>query len=346
MDNVLFSYKVDALKPSALLSGKPELFSKLKDREISPFVTLNGEAAFNGKQVEVETLVSDDATRSFGRVSLESVGAIVNRLDRLVKLDEMPAEWQDAMPASINENELRSLVFRKHRVQEEVLGPLDLGMPTQLINSFLDIDAFIHNNPSDSYILKPTSGTFGKGIFKLRASEIADHVASNDGFGKLIIQPAYDFSLPLPSSVKPFDKRSSEEFDLFSASEDTKELRMYTFYSSQETAVFPVGRMMKDGVDNWFFMDPDSLPEKLTTDAKNVAERAARLTGSRAVFAALDMAYGKIGDEEPGYQIVELNGRMPYLIGYDKHPVVADILRDRFADQIQQTVQANSDKIQ
>jgi len=347
MNTALFSYKVDALKPGGLLSGKPELFKKLEERDVTPLVTLNGESAFSGDAVEVNKLITDSTVRSIGKESLQEVGIIVNRLDRSVKMDEMPTPWQDSMPPIMNENALRSLVFRKHRVQNEVLKPLGLGMPTRLIDSYLDIDAFLQEHPDSFYIVKPTSGTFSKGVKRVAASEVADYISENQGFGKLIIQPAYDFSLPFPDTVKPYDASSAEDFAALNNDRSmTKELRMYGFYSPEVTATFPVARAMKDGVDNWFFVDPDSLPPELEINVKKVMGRAAQLTGSRAIYAAYDVAYGNRENTDPEYQTVELNGRMPYLLGYDKHPGIADILRTHLANQIQQVTHLKNGKIQ
>ncbi len=65
---------------------------------------------------------------------------------------------------------------------------------------------------------------------------------------------------------------------------------------------------------------------------------AAQETGSRAVSAALDFGYGSLNGETPDHHIVEYNGRMPYLVGYDKHAGVADKLRDHYADMVHDTI--------
>lgn len=337
MNSAVFSFRKEQLPKVTLLTGKPELFHKLRERDIEPRVSLNGEAAFGENIVDTHELIDENTVRAAGAVALEQVGVIVNRLDRSFKFDQMPSSWQEAMPPVENQNALRSLVFRKHRVQHEVFEPLNLGMPTRLVESYMDIDAFMHDHPASAYIAKPTSGTFSRNVHRLAKNEVGDHFAQNGGFGETILQPAYDFSLPLPEGIRPYDEASRDDFEALSQSSLTKELRMYGFYSPQATEVFPVARAMQDGDDKWFFIDPESVPEHLVDTTKAVINRAAMLTGSRAVYAALDIAYGSLDNHDPQYYTVELNGRMPYMIGYDKHAGVADTLRERFADQIQAT---------
>lgn len=347
MNNVVFSYRKETLPQGGLLTGKPQLFEKIRERGVNPVVSLDGEAAFNPTGLEANELLDETATRSIGHVALDQVGLIINRLDRSFKMDQMPLPWQEEMPPVSNENQMRSLVFRKNRVQAEILEPLGLGMPTRLIENYLDIDAFMHDHPAEVYFTKPNSGTFSEGIQRLQPNEVGDYFSSQpDKFGKMILQPAYDFTAPLPAGLRPYDAESAEAFRGWGAADVTKELRMYTFHSPEATNVFPVGRAMQGGQDNWFFVDPESVPDKLIDDTTRVIKSAAEKTGSRAVYAALDMAYGSVDGAENDYHIVELNGRMPYLVGYDKHEGVADTLRDYYADQIQQTILGKDGKIE
>jgi hypothetical protein len=191
-------------------------------------------------------------------------------------------------------------------------------------------------HPADHYIVKPTSGTFSKGVERVARNDVMHYVAMSEKLGTIIIQTAFDFTLPMPGSMRSFDNTSKDSFDTWAQSNATKELRMYGFYDGTDTDVFPVGRAMKDGQDHWFFVNPETVPSKLTDDTSNVLSRAAQLTGSRAIYAALDIGYGRVStDEAPDYHVIELNGRMPYMIGYDKHEGVASILRDKFANQLQ-----------
>jgi len=158
MNTALFSYKRDVLKPGGLLSGKPELFAKLEEREVRPVVSLQGETAFLANQVEVNRLITDSTVESIGRTSLDSVGVVVNRLTRPFHMDEMPQEWQDSMPTVVNDNEFRLLAAYKDRVQTEILDPLGLGIPTRLIQNPVDIAIFMQEHPSTNYVVKPSNG--------------------------------------------------------------------------------------------------------------------------------------------------------------------------------------------
>lgn len=336
MNTVVFAHTKEKLPQNGLLPNKKELFSKLMDRDIRPVVSYTAENAFNDSGVEVNDLVSEEVTHSVGHIALDEVGVIVNRLDRSFKEDLMPNAWNESHIPISNENTMRSLVFKKHRVQNEVLEPLGLGMPSLLVDSPLGAALFMQKHPVDHYIVKPTSGTFSKGVERLSRDDVLAYISTSEKVGSVIIQPAFDFTHPLPESMQPFDAASKDDFEMWAQSNVTKELRMYGFFDGNKTNVFPVGRAMKDGQDHWFFIDPETVPDKLTYDTERVISRAAHLTGSRAIYAALDIGYGNSrSNEAPDYHVVELNGRMPYMIGYDKHAGVADILRDTYADQLQ-----------
>ena len=340
MNTVVFSHPKESLPTSSLLPDKIDLFSQLEERGLRPVVSFNAEAAFSNNGVETHALIDESTTRHAGAIALENVGFIVNRLDRSVQTDELPSRWSEQHPPILNENALRSLVYRKQRVQDELLKPLNMGMDSILPQSIDEIDAFLGGTPASYYIAKPNTGTFSKGVVRLPRSEVLGYFKQNESLlGSTIIQPAYDFSVPFADSLKPYDSHSADQFEAWSRSNSTKELRMYGFHADGKTETFPVARAMENGVDNWFFVDPASLPEKLSQDTQAVFNRAAKLTGSRAIHGALDIGYGAYDDKDPDYHVVELNGRMPYLVGSTKHAEVAHKLRGMYADMIKDTIE-------
>ncbi len=348
MNKVLFSFKGEKVPATnTTLPGKTELFTKLRERDLVPVVTLGGEGTFDEQGVATHELVGESETRSLGYAAISEVGVIVNRLDRSFRHEEsqgtqghilpkLPDAWQTAAKPVVNENEMRSLAFRKERFQHDILKPLHLGMPTRLVQNPLDAIVFAHENSADEYIIKPNSGSSGKGVMIVKSGELANVVI--DDAKDMIIQPKYDFSVAMHPSIKPYDAMSDEAFAAWSKSEAVKEIRMYTLLSPTKFSMFPVGRALQNGVDHWFFIDPESVPEKLYDDTRSVMTLATHETGSRAVSAALDFGYGSLGGETPDHHIVEYNGRMPYLIGYDKHAGVADRLRDHYADMVHDTI--------
>jgi len=346
MKTALFSYPGDKVPSGGMLPGKDDLFRKLQERDIDPRVSFQAENAFADGVVDTHHLVGESGSRHAGNVALENVGVIVNRLDRSFRLDDLPEPWQEGMPPVENNNTLRSLAFRKNRVQAELLEPLGLGMPTSLIEAPADVDAFLESVVADEYIIKPTSGTFSKGIERVAKNQVATYFRDHpDQLGKVIIQPAYNFGLKIPDSIHPYDALAREDFDAVAKSDMIKEFRVYGMYSPEKTIVFPVLRGIKDGTDNWAAVDPESFPAHVLKDAQDVVERAAHLTGSRAIYAALDVGYGQLDNAEPQFQQIEFNGRMPYLLGKDKHVAAANVLRDHFADQIAASARSGSDKL-
>jgi hypothetical protein len=111
---------------------------------------------------------------------------------------------------------------------------------------------------------------------------------------------------------------------------------VYGFHSPAGTDVFPVARAIEAG-DQWFFVDPESLPNLVIEGTRKAIARAAEISGAQALFGTIDYGYGSSGDDEPDWHVIEFNGRMPYMVGYDTHVGVADILRENFATQIHAT---------
>ena len=146
------------------LSGRPEIFAKLQDRELRPVVSLSAEAAFSEDGVQVHELVAaEEESLVMGEtVAIEDLGLIVNRIGRSIKHDNLPAGT--ALPPMINENATRSLAHHKHRMYGEVLEPLAIGIPTRLVAEGHDIEDFLIGHEGDDFILKPDGGSESKGV--------------------------------------------------------------------------------------------------------------------------------------------------------------------------------------
>lgn len=350
MNKVLFSFKSEAVPSNkSTLPNKAELFEKLRERDLEPVVSLQGEAAFDEQGVQTHELMGEADTRALGHTGLEKVGLIVNRLDRMFRVNEstgkngqplpyLPEAWQAAGVPKINENAMRSLAFRKERVQREIFEPLGLGMPTQLIENSIDAIVFAYENPAEEYVIKPNSGSGGKGVVTVSATELARESSALTDGASMIIQPKYDFSRGMHPALRPYDAMSAEAFDAWSKSDVMKELRTYVNLSPTKLTMLTVGRAIKDDIDYWFFVDQDSVPQEVFDDAESAVRLAAQETNSPAITAAIDSGYGSLNGEAPAHHIIEFNGRMPYLMGYDKHAGVADKLRENYADQIADTI--------
>lgn len=324
--------------PGNNLPGLPQLFEKLRDRDLEPVLSFEAEAAFVDDEIQTHELIEDGVSSYLGRVTLSHVGVMLNRFDRSIKMDLLPRP--ELLPAVINENATRSLAFRKQRMHDEVLNPVGIAIPTALLESREDITRFLSSTEVSSFIIKPNSGTNSRGIKRVerdRVYELFD--TSDDLYGKEIIQSAYDFSVPFPSDLRPFDRTSSEAFEGWSKSHTSKELRVYGFHDPTDTQVFPVARAINNG-DQWFFVDPESVPEGVLESSRQAIAKAAEVSGAAALYGTVDLGYGSDGTGGPEWKAIELNARMPYLIGYDKHPEVADTLRDYFANQIHATAVA------
>jgi hypothetical protein len=334
---VCFAYAPEALKPDTRLPDRPELFAKLLARDLLGVVSIGAEAAFSGNELTIHTL--DDAdTLSSGSAfyNVDEVGVLVNRIDRSIKVDTLADTVQ--LPPMINENAMRRLAWHKERVAEEVLDPLHIGIATIAVESLTDATLFVDQTAADTFMVKSRHGALGEGMQVIDRDQVVPYFAdNNDLYSKRVLQPAYDFSLPLPASLKPFDAASGEAFAGWGQSDKTKELRMYGFLSPESTAVYPAARVRHEG-DQWFFVDPESIPSQLMTKTQLAMQRAAMITGSRSIYGSVDYGYGSLDGQEPAWVAIELNGLAPYMIGYDKHRTVADKLRSLFADQIKATV--------
>jgi hypothetical protein len=332
----IFAYNGDESRIGGNLSGLPQLFELLREREVSPFVSLEGEEAFQDDGIRVHELQMDGSVIAVNApLAYGQAGVLMNRLNRSLGCEQMPTFAE--LPPAINENRTRDITNEKDRVYEEILRPLNLGIATMLLTPGADIHQFFEENAATSYILKPNRGTGGKDVQTLTREEALkrDDVKFD---GNTIIQPKYDFTGKLSPGLKAYDTLSQEMFENVRSSPASKELRIYGFHSSARTDVFAVGRAIVDRVDEWFFIDPDTLPSDIFTKTEATIRHTANLTGAVAMLGALDFGYGNIAGEESSWHAIELNSKQPYVIGYDKHAAVAQILRSLFADQISATI--------
>jgi hypothetical protein len=344
MSTVCFAYRPEVLPPGSNLSGRPEIFEKLRSHDIDPVISLGAESAFSGDGLRVFDLATDPDEHVVVEraIAIDALGLIVNRLDRSIRYAELPAGT--VLPTMINENATRSLAYRKTRVWADLFSPLNLGIPTQLVQSARGIDYFLARHPDRQVVVKPDAGTNSRGVQVVDRDDLHQIFQDNpDWMGKQILQPALDFTWPFPPGIRAYDRASQDAFESLNQPGVRKELRIYGFHDPVTTTLFPVARAF-EGEEQWFFVDPETVPGPLYEAARLAISRAAELTDARAVYGAFDAGYGlppadpNVKDADPDWQAIEFNGKAPYLIGYDKHAGVADRLRDLFVNQIYQTI--------
>jgi len=336
---VCFSYRAEALGDGGNLSGRLPLFNMLREHELQPVVSLGAEAAYQGEALRVHELQAEQTVGVAGTVALAGVGLIVNRLNR--SINKATLTRPDLLPPLINENETRSLAFRKQRMHDEVLAPLGFHIPTSLPATTEAARDFADQHPAAQYVVKPNCGTNGKGVERLAAAQLAQAYDDHPEWrSSMVLQPACDFSGAFPAGLQPYDQSSAEALAGWNRPGVAKELRVYGFHSPEQTAVFPVGRALHEGSDQWFFVDPQSVPTELLGWTAQVMQQAAHVSGAAAMLGTVDYGYGSYDDRPPQWRAIEVNGKAPYVIGYDKHVGVATELRQRLAGQIAETVQA------
>lgn len=349
MQYVAFAYRRGSVPPGGNLDNLPVLFELLRERDLRPVVSLMAERAFMGDQLQVNDVRHDGCepiTVAAGEVAVADVAVLVNRMGRSIKHDQLRPGLE--LPPMINENTTRSLAWDKDNADKRliapVLGALGLRIPTQLITDAATAQAFMRTMSADRYVVKANNG-MGEGVVILDIQGITDWVDRSIGDPKpWILQPAYDFTGPLPPYLKPYDGANTESFEGWSKSVFPKELRIYGMHSPENTQVFPVARALASGQDEWFFVDPDSVPPDLMEPARLLTSEAARITGAAALLGSFDFGYGPLmGKQGAGWRLIEFNGRSPYVLAADKHAGIAYVLREMLADTIQQT--ANHGKL-
>lgn len=339
MPAVLFSYRAENIGGNNL-NGLEPLFDKLRSVALDPLISLNAESAYTTEGVIVHSLVPDSQPVPAGTRKVNEVGLVLNRMNRSFRFQDMPEGTEQTMPPILNENAMRSLAFRKQRVWDEVFAPLGMGIPTRLVDTDAAVQEFVQQNPAGEYISKSQHGTGTTDTVDLLRHASHEVLAGTAIAleGKRVIQPAYDFSLPFPKGLRPYDADSREAFEGWGQSSAQKELRVYGFHSPLMTTTFPVGRAIQDNTDHWFFIDPESVPESVMEQSRAAIIKAAEVSGSRAVIATVDSGYGAMPGNDPAFHAIELNGKAPYIIGYDKHAGIADSLRTMLSQQIRQTI--------
>jgi hypothetical protein len=328
----IFSYRGSQPKLGGNLSGLPQLFSLLQDRDVIPFISLEGEQAFQEEGINVhEMRVDASIVAAEGLLQYGQAGTLINRLNRTLDYDRLPPSVE--LPSMINENASRDITNEKHAVYERVLRPFNIGIATMLLTPDVDVGQFIDENMSEFYMLKPNRGSGGKGLETIARDDLLRIEAA--GFdGSMIIQPMYDFTGRLPAGLKQYDAASTDLFEDVKGSSASKELRVYGFHNAERTDVFAVGRAITEGTDDWFFIDPDTVEPDVFLKTQEAIRHTAHLTGALKMYGALDFGYGGLAGDENKWHAIELNSKQPYLIGYDKHAGVAHRLRSLFADQI------------
>ena len=338
---VCFAYAPNRLPSDLRLPGRPELFDILRCHDVTPFLTIGGETALAGQQAQIFQLPGD-TVRVAEPIDVAAIALLVNRLDRSIKPERLPGL---VIPPMINENAVRRIGYHKDLADREILEPLGYGMPTTVVVTPEDASAFAEAYQYDQYFLKPRHGNFGAGTHKLDRAGLAALFAANpDRLDKMIIQLAYDFSIPFPSSIKPLDRKTTEQFESLNIVGNTKELRMYGFVSPGKTRLFPAARVLRPNLktgkteSTWFFVDPESIPRQVIGESHDVLQQTARRTGSLALYGAVDFGFGTADDNDFSWTVIELNCLAPGMISREQNVYVATKLQLLFADQIRSTI--------
>jgi len=332
--DICFAYR-NAFGPDALMPDQAEIFNELRQAGLRPVVSVGAEQAFRDGAVEAfEPDNTAGLKRDLGLLALHSeVSVVVNRVGRTIKTE--------ALPATINEGPVRSLGHRKWKAHRQILEPVGIAMPTQLVTSQAEAKAFIDQVEAAEFVAKPQIGRFGAGVQRVDRQQAAGLFETNgDWYGNYLLQPAYDLSGPFPATIEAYDDTASRQlFNECNDSGQPKELRMYGFRDPYKTGVYPVGRIV-NGSDTWFFVQPETVPVHLYEKTTEAMELTASLTGAAAVYGSVDFGYGSYDGSEPHWAAVEMNLRSPYMVSKDKHPVVAADLRGLMVEQVRATAEA------
>lgn len=331
MSAIVFAHRNEAphVYSEGYLAGIEPVFGQLQAAGIEVVQTSNAEAAFTDQNVI--GLTHNQGERNQRSLPHEQVGGIVNVLHRNVKLELLPesqrAPW-------INQNNVRTLGYHKQMMHDQVLLPLGLGIPTVLADSKPAVESFLAQQSTDSFIAKLNRGAGTNSTQILDRQQINAELTSQEWQEKpRVLQPAFDFTRPFPNSIRAYDTTAQENFNTFSNGDTVKEMRMYCFQALGETAVFPVGRNMGEG-PNWFFVDPESLPEKLAEETARIATQVGAVTDTKSLYSAVDFGYGAMGSEDADWHVIEGNIRSPHMILEKAHAGVAMVLRKLFAEQL------------
>jgi hypothetical protein len=283
-----------------------------------------------------------DIGRRGRKIPRSEIGVLYNLTGHHIEHERIETAT-NPLPPIVNENAAHALGRDKMRLHTEILEPLGASIPTALIKSEEDAAAFIEEHePAKGFVLKPNNGYAGLGIRQLAIHEVLPYLHRHPEYlmegNEHILQPAYDFTHPLP--LLPLDGEAAPSFTYWNNVVARKELRMYTFVSPHQTTIFPVGRTIRYE-DKWFFVRPDTVPDRVQWKAIGAAQNIAAATGSRALLAALDLGYGSLPGGEPEWRIIEANTAYPYVINRNEsHERAVQLIRSLIAGQIIETLQS------
>lgn len=346
-ETVGFLYEITS--PPSMAGKNPPIghldlvFSELEPDGIQGTVIEYGERTLGATAIKARPVSSKGVIQSrFQEMPLRDIGLLYNCMGRPIRMQQL--QEPGALPPVIYENAVFELDADKSRMHSEILEPTGISIDTTAIHNVAEAGAFLDRyDDVGEFIVKPVKGRGGRGVQRLQRDAVLPalqqqpELLSPDNMH--IIQPAFDFSIPLPDSIKPYDTLATPGFQQWSQAQAAKEIRLYTFHSPAGTDVFPVGRAIQNG-DHWFFVDPDSIPAHLLETARLTTRQIAQATGSLALYSALDVAYGAARPQDDrGWRAVELNASYPYIINKDEgHPGIVRYLRHLIANQIRAVI--------
>lgn len=249
----------------------------------------------------------------------------------------------DISVPKVNEAAVQAYGKDKYRACVDLLQPLDLSIPTALPNEAQNL---VRQFGSQSaYFAKLRRGGFGRGVERFNsAAELlawAEQLDSTD-FEHYIIQPAYDFTHPIPG-LRPFSPTDQASINA-NQLPIPKEVRVYCFVRNgrcQEQLALPRTSQLASersyvGIEStWMWADPQSVPAKLYELAARVVERVAAITGVSALYGAIDFGYGAThASHTPHWVVIESNLDFPGIRTPRQHPIIGALVSDMLARHI------------
>lgn len=186
--------------------------------------------------------------------------------------------------------------------------------------------------------IKPRFGSRSEGVLGRMTKADAERELTGSRDTEYVIEPLVDFSHQWPGEIRALDQENQSLLDRANREGANKELRAYSF---GEGEFYFVGRAAQPGatdlrVDDWVFLDQDTIPRTVRALAQEVYVRFAEASGVNEMHLGIDMYYAPSASsgDQPTWRTGEVNAGEPQLANYEENQQAAEEQRKHLALQI------------
>lgn len=314
--------------------SRPFLIDSIRSNGVDVDVT-RGITSLKDKEGMATNVQRPQYDDSSGGVELDSKGEVA--LSEYGVLRNILANTAlDNYVTMLNPTPVRSLIRNKYDTIEKVLRPVGaLDRQVQLFDASTAATEVIAAINGNTVVAKPNTGARSQGVMVGDRRAIESHLAVMDV--PYLLEEKIDFTHAFPSELRGYDDNEQRRLDEANRTGVNKELRMFYFGDNQWESVARVARPGETNFtdDKWLFIDDTTVPEEVRSISESVVRKLEDETGFSEMNIAVDFVYGTTdSNQEPHWQVMEVNGAEPQLVQLAQHPEIGRAQHVKLANQI------------